>query len=272
MTSFLFWNLKRKPLQDIVANLALGYEVDVLMLAECRIEPAVLLPALNRDERSDYFYAPSVVPGKVEIYTRFSSEFLIPVRDEPRLTIRHLMLPGRMDILLAVTHYPSKMHWSDADQALACGPLLAQPITMAETDVGHARTVLVGDLNMNPFEDGVVSAFGLHGAMTRRIAKRGARTVQGKECPFFYNPMWGLFGDASPGPPGTYYRWGSEPVEFFWNMFDQVLIRPDLLPLFRNEDLEIVTTDGETSLLTRNQVPDRTVASDHLPLFFRLAL
>ncbi len=272
MTSFLFWNLNRKPLQDMVASLALHYEVDVLMLVECSIEPGVLLRTLNRDDGADYSYALGVSRGKAEIYTRFPCEFLRPKQDQDRLTIRHLRLPGRSDILLAVTHYPSKMHWSDADQASQCGPLLAQPIQLAEDDVGHRRTLLVGDLNMNPFEHGMVEASGLHAVMTRRIAERRARIVQGREYPFFYNPMWGLFGDASPGPPGTYYNRRPKPREYFWHMFDQVLIRPDLLPLFRNEDLEIVTSDGSTSLLTRNQLPDGTVASDHLPLFFRLAL
>jgi len=130
---------------------------------------------------------------------------------------------------------------------------------------------LVGDLNMNPFEDGVVDAFGLHGVMTRRIARRETRIVQGKGCPFFYNPMWSLFGDATPGPPGTYTDQGQSRGNS-WHMFDQVLIRPALLPIFRNEDLEIVTSDGKISLLSKGYIPDHGSTSDHLPVFFRLAL
>ena len=42
---------------------------------------------------------------------------------------------------------------------------------------------------------------------------------------FFYNPMWGHFGDALDGPPGSYYDARSEAVAYFWNVFDQVLIR-----------------------------------------------
>lgn len=232
MTAFLFWNLNRKPPQAIVASLAPRYEVDVIMLTECSVAPDVLLRTLNPVGTSEYHYAPGIGCKKVEIFTRFLGEFIRPRFETDRLTIRHLKLPGLTDILLAVTHFPSKLHWREESQAHECINL-ANSIRRAEEEVGHSRTVLVGDLNMNPFEDGVVSAVGLHGVMSRRIAERGARVVQDREYPFFYNPMWGLLGDASPGPPGTYYYPSSEHVVFFWNMFDQVLIRPELLHLFK---------------------------------------
>jgi hypothetical protein len=125
---------------------------------------------------------------------------------------------------------------------------------------------------MNPFESGLVSANGLNAVMDRSVAARGERTVQGTVHPFFYNPMWSRFGDGSPGPSGTYYRDSGEHVTFFWNMFDQVLLRPELLARFRSEDLEILDSDGDASLLTPKGRPSRTKASDHLPVLFRLSL
>ena len=93
---------------------------------------------------------------------------------------------------------------------------------------------------MNPFEDGMVSANGLHAVMSQGIAQRGSRTVQGKAYPFFYNPMWSYLGDASAGPPGTFYYENAQHKTFFWNMFDQILLRPDLLEFFAAENLQIV--------------------------------
>jgi hypothetical protein len=123
---------------------------------------------------------------------------------------------------------------------------------------------------MNPFEDGVVIAKALHAVMSRDIAERRSRVVQTKKYPFFYNPMWSLFGDASP--PGTYYYRTSTHKTFFWNMFDQVLIRPELLSSFRNENFKILTMAGNTSLLTSRYRPNSKIASDHLPLLFTLDL
>jgi hypothetical protein len=80
------------------------------------------------------------------------------------------------------------------------------------------------------------------------------------------------FGDAVDGPSGTFYHGGSEQVEYFWHMFDHVLIRPELLNIFRNEELRILTGGSETSFLTGNGLPKRSVASDHLPILFRLEM
>jgi hypothetical protein len=270
MLSFLFWNVNRKPLQAIIANLVLHYKVDVLMLAECSIAPAVLLRTLNQSGESKYHYAPSLCK-KVQLFTSFDDKLIRPIFEADRLTIRRLSFQGRMDILLAVTHFPSKLRWSNESQAFECVELV-NSIRMVENQVGHSRTALVGDLNMNPFEDGVVSTIGLNAVMSRLIASRRVRVVRAKEWPFFYNPMWSLFGDASPGPPGTYYYSGTEHKTYFWNMFDQVLIRPALLDLFSNQDLRIVETDGKKSFLSSDGLPDINIASDHLPIFFRLKL
>ena len=241
------------------------------MLAECEIEVGILLRELNEGGRSDYHYSTGIGREKIEVFTRFPSEFIKPVDETERLTIRNLKLPGLTNILLAVIHFPSKSYWSESSQATECVEL-SNFIKMAERRVGHKRTVLVGDLNMNPFENGMVNANGLHGVMNRSIAQEGKRIVQSQEYPFFYNPMWGLFGDGTPGPSGTYYYRRAEHTMFFWNMFDQVLIRPDLLSRFDNKGLEILESDGEISFLLDTGLPDKNAASDHLPIMFRLTL
>ena len=271
MTSFLFWNINRKDLQRSIASLARQYDIDVLMLAECEIEVGILLRELNEEGRFGYHYSPGIVCEKIKVFTRFPREFIMPVDEADRLTIRHLRPPESTDILLAIIHSPSKLHWSKSSQAAEC-TVLSDSIKEAEDRIGHTRTVLVGDLNMNPFEDGMVNANGLHGMMSRGIAQKGTRFVQSREYPFFYNTMWGLFGDGTPGPSGTYYYRNSEHTAFFWNMFDQVLIRPDLLSRFDNEGLEILESDGEVSFLSDEGLPDTNAASDHLPVMFRLAL
>lgn len=149
---------------------------------------------------------------------------------------------------------------------------MANEIRKIEEKVGHSRTVLVGDLNMNPFQGGVIAANGLHAVMDRTIALRRSRTVQARRYPFFYNPMWGLFGDATAGPPGTHFYENASHDMLFWNMYDQVLIRPDLLPYFHNEELKILTEDDTVSFLTHRGLPDASGVSDHLPILFKLHL
>lgn len=277
MTTFLFWNLNKKPLQSLITKLACEHDVDVLVLAECSISPDVLLQSINRSGQT-YSYSPSDSCDRIEIYTRFNPEFSQPVLDGTYFTIRNITIPDKIDILLAVVHFPSKLYWNEASQALQ-SVHLAGKVRAAEDQVGHSRTILVGDLNMNPFEHGVVSANGLHAVMSRAIAMKQSRVVQSERYPFFYNPMWSLFGDVQGRPPGTYYYSTSTLITFFWNMFDQLLLRPELLSSFKNENLQILTSAGnksETSvptlLLTKDGRPNSKTASDHLPLLFSLEL
>jgi hypothetical protein len=269
MTTFLFWNLNKKPLSSLIAKLVEEHDVDILIFAECLMKPDVLLPYINRADRQ-WAYSPSDSCERIKIYTRFSPEFIKPVLDGREFTTRHLTIPDKIDILLTAIHFPSKLSWSDASQAMRIVEV-ASKIRIAESRVGHLRTVLVGDLNMNPFEDGIISANGFHAVMSKMVAGKQSRVVQGERYPFFYNPMWSLFGDAPQEPPGTYY-YTSGLISFFWNMFDQVLIRPELLSSFSHDNLNILTSAGNTSLLTSDGRPNSKMASDHLPLLFSLDL
>jgi hypothetical protein len=122
---------------------------------------------------------------------------------------------------------------------------------------------------MNPFEAGMVGARGgLHAVMSRRVAARETRVVQNDKYRFFYNPMWNHLGDRTEAG-GTFYYENSEAVCYFWNMYDQVLLRPDLLKGFAPEKVRIVTEIGGVALLEGGR-PNTKVASDHLPVVVEL--
>jgi hypothetical protein len=52
-------------------------------------------------------------------------------------------------------------------------------------------------------------------------------------------------------------------------MFDQVMLRPDLLEHFNSNHVRILETDGTESLLSSKGLPKQ---SDHLPILFTLEL
>ena len=264
--SFLFWNLNRKPLETRLGRMSMSHSVDVVCLAECPLPADQVVAALK--DSGDYQEADGS-GTELRVFSRLPRRFLrFQFIDQQERWLLYRVCPAwAPQFLLAVAHLPSKLNIRDATQELTVQPF-ATDIEMTEDRKGHRRTVLIGDLNMNPFESGVAGAGGLHGVMTRAVAEREERTIQGKEYRMFYNPMWGHFGDRTLGPPGTYYRSAAEAVNYFWNTYDQLLIRPELID--RLSRLEVLISDGLESLLTTNQLPDKTNGSDHLPLFFRL--
>jgi hypothetical protein len=270
MTTFLFWNINKRPLQDRIARLAVRYDVDVIVLAECAVDSSIILGALNRVSRKRY-WSPPTPPTKTRLFANLPSGDVQDRYAEPSgdLTIWHLKLGDPPGVLLAGIHLPSKMDWSDADQALWATELVRE-IRREEGQVWHDLTILVGDFNMNPFDLGVSAAQAFHGMMALALVRNLERKIKGRDYRFFYNPMWGLFGDRTPGPPGTFYLRASKPGSYFWNMYDQIMLRPGLADKLK--DLRIIDHDGVDSLLTKFKLPKKSVGSDHLPILFTLNL
>lgn len=270
MATILFWNINKKRLFEEIISLCDENEVDILILAEAKphISDAEVQLALNSG-RENVYIAPLNPSPRLSFFFRYPAESIELVTDEGGIAIRRISPPIGIDILLVALHLPSKLYMTDDDQKFQA-VRVSQLIQEAESKVGHTRTLVIGDLNMNPFEAGIVGADGLHAVMTQSIARKHSRKVQGKEKPFFYNPMWGRMGDSSVGAPGTYYYAGSSYVSYFWNTFDQVLLRPALLDFFSQNDLKVISQIGDNNLMTENGISSSY--SDHLPIIVKLQI
>ena len=275
MLNFLFWNIKQKPIAPLISQLARERRVDILVLAECTIDPMVLLGELNQHGTDDFLFSDGFsVTDKFYVYTRFDHSWLQPVYDLRTLgiSIRRLEHPlYDDDVILGMVHLPSKLYLSEDNQS-QLATRFREPIEDVENELGHSRTILFGDFNMNPFEKGMISSESFHAITDQVKAADIDRTVYDEIRKFFYNPMWSLMGDISRGPPGTYYYNRSDPITYFWNTLDQVILRPSLISSFVSDRLAIVTSIGDESLARKNGRPDSAKASDHLPLFFSLNL
>jgi len=270
---FLYWNINKKRIEDLFVALEHEHEVDIIILsecAECEFSLPKLLLKINEPIKRKYSLAYSVVEDPV-ILIRLPRESLKVRHDSSGVSVRNLIPPLGPDILIVTVHLPSKLCYDKDDQAQFV-TRLPRRIEEEENKIGHQRTIVVGDLNMNPFEHGVVSSEGLHAIMVRDIAKKKLRIVKEEERFFFYNPMWNHFGDSSSTPPGTYYYNSAKPINYYWNIYDQVLIRPDLLDYFSNDSLKIITRVGTTNFLNPSGIPNKNIASDHLPIVFHLDL
>jgi len=95
------------------------------------------------------------------------------------------------------------LYMGERSQDLEC-TATALRVREAENQVGHERTLVAGDFNLDPFNTGIVGALGFNAVVHRDTAGRGSRTIRGERYPFFYNPMWNHFGDER-ATAGTYY-------------------------------------------------------------------
>ncbi len=273
MARFLFWNTYKRDLTEQIVRLCHDYDVDVLILAENGAEDSKIVEWLNRGVERQYFalYPQFDRITFIHRYPKrcFKPRFIRPVTSSWLIPNVILKSPIGLDILLIALHLPSKLYRNENDQKYYASEVMSE-IRFFESKIGHLRTVVVGDFNMNPFEAGLTAFDAFHSVMDRRIALKEQRSIRNNDSAFFYNPMWRLMGNSVDNPPGTYYYKSSSVVELFWHTFDQVLIRPSLVERFAEEKLTIVRKLGDDSLENENGIPDKTKFSDHFPLFFEL--
>ena len=216
--------------------------------------------------------------------------------DESRLTLRALYLPGEpAPLLLACVHLVSKLN-ADSITQREEARRIARRIRLAERsffDGQPPRTIVVGDFNMNPWEEGLILPDAFHSVewfdqnwldirWFNFDPARATRTLLGKQYPYFYNPIWAHLGDGGTQPIGTYFaRNQSAHTHRRWNLYDQILLRPAALVVWpvNHPDgcLRILDKAGNLDLTTdsdltnaRMKVPNASVFSDHLPILFRL--
>ena len=182
MPTLAFWNTAGNVAPATVAAFARESDADILILAENGIPDETLVLALNSGVNRYYFLDPGP-PGRLTILTRFVPQPASLVSDKNGVSIRQYRMPTGDSFLVVAVYLPSKLWKSAGDQSMGA-TRVARYIREAENRVGHQRTVVIGDLNMNPFEAGMVGSEGLHGVMDRKIASGQSRVVGGEESTF----------------------------------------------------------------------------------------
>lgn len=279
MPGFLFWNLhgqssvnqtgRTAELCESLTRLVQRHPIDVLVFSECGIDDATLATALNQAGVGTYS-KPESRSRRIQVWTRLAMDAIedrYNGRVSDRITIREVQFPGTLPILLVGVHLRDRQTVNSDVGRYDWATQVSAAIRRVESRVGFSRTVLVGDLNMNPYEPGVVGPQGFHAVLTRDLAQTVTSLSGREQHPCFYNPMWSCFGDQSFGPAGTlFYPNTKEPTNHFWHLFDQMLLRPELIDQFVR--VEILDGDGTESFVSQRGRPRTRTLSDHLPIYF----
>ena len=265
MMNVAFWNVnKNDAIDDCLEQLVLEHDIDILIFAEYTgdIERfSARFDATNKPYRALQTIGCDRIKGIVS--TKYNQELLTT---ESRYCLVHISTTY-FNLLFGMIHGESKLNSQDEDRA-ATFIRFYRDIEHNEDKLKLSNSLIIGDLNSNPFEKNIIGASTLHAIPYREEVSKPTRIVSGKQYKKFYNPMWKFFGERTP-PYGTYYYNSSSTVNYYWNVFDQVIIRPSLLNAFNEEDLKILTNIGTDQLLDIAKKPNKNY-SDHLPLIFKI--
>lgn len=265
--NFIFWNIHHNPETfPIIVELLLKYDVDVFSIAEFPIQQKWkiinLLDAYGYKLQEPIM----VVKNKIEYIHKNNISFE-RIDTGQRYSANQLSL-GSMNINFIGCHLVDKRNFNEATQAQHARGF-SRYIRGIENNAKNSRTIVVGDFNMNPFENGMIEIDALNSVHSLSIASKKIRKYNKEEYPFFYNPMWKFYAKSPININGTYYCQNSNTNSLYWNIFDQVLIRAPLIPYFIYDSLNIIHSLPNYSLITKNNLINR-IFSDHLPIFFSL--
>lgn len=271
MLNLLFWNLNKKSLSESVGLLAEEKEADIVVLAEMPQSTEEILTRL-RQYNSDFMASDQILPQRrVILYHRSSSAQVQCLHDAKYWTIYQLDLSDGEPLILVAVHMPAKFRRGliGLENRLPLFQQLCQHILKEESASGTDRTIVVGDLNQNPFDNEIVHLETLNAVMDPDVATRVSCQRDGQTYKYFYNPMWTAYGRRQ-APMGTYYYQEPDYVRYYWHVFDQVLLRPDLIPALGDKMPTFITELGDESLIRDNGRPDNSRFSDHLPIALSL--
>jgi hypothetical protein len=252
----------------VASDLIAEQRLDLIALAEAEFS-ALDLQKCHYSKHKTTIYEIGPASNRIKFFSVFDSTLYRGLLDTNFVSFKEYRPPIGNSVLFAACHLRSKVSSRDLDQHERAMEIY-RVLLDVEKNVGHSRTVFFGDFNMNPFETGLTGARAFHAVMDKRIAKRKSRKVGGVPRDFFYNPMWHLMGNREQNARGTTYFDNSDPHTPFWNTFDQVLVRPDLIDAFDDHALQIIESVGSRSLLTKGKSKISSKFSDHLPLVFKL--
>ena len=261
-TKVLFWNTnKNSDINRILGDIITENQITIAVLAEYTANLDELFSYLNDknvhmkeyktigcDRITIIGFENNVIAGRQTDYASFQ-------------------IINNSNILCCV-HLPSKIYTNSEGMRDIIIDAIIADIISTEKQLRTEDTIVVGDFNINPYDFGCLDASKFHGLPIYEEAKKERRIIAGKEHKMFYNPMWNFFGDMQK-PYGTYYYSGNKTNNPFWQIYDQVFIRPSLRNRFVDSSLKIITETEMNYLLNRNGHPDKRI-SDHLPIVFEI--
>lgn len=276
--NFLFWNIRGRDIREggryllsALHSIIEEESIDVVALAEYEEYSEQLDAELVYKKRFTRLKNPSGIQEKVELFYNPQKVAIKIKHNKDNTTALQLIgTESGMTLNGFFCHLPSKLRRQPADQRDIANDFMDEVRTY-EKQESNDKTFICGDFNMCPYEEGMINSKCFHSIMDADVVRNyPSRNFNRKTYTTFYNPMWGLSGDLGRGDAsGTYYGNQYETNEYFWYMFDQIIIRPSLLNYFDSSKLRIVAK-GETYSLVDDQARIQSRYSDHLPIRFTL--
>ena len=188
----------------------------------------------------------------------------VHVRREQARYVLYSIKYNEIDFNIVGVHLQDRRN-SDSAQRISIVGRLMNDLKNLEDSSRCRRSVIVGDLNANPYDKELLQMNAFHAVLFKDVIKSAeTRTVDGIRYRRLYNPILHFLSENTKNYGSYYDTRGS--CTSTWHCFDQALVSKALVDAI--ESLEYLKSIGDSDLIARKG-PKREV-SDHLPLFIQI--
>lgn len=286
---FMFWNInlntkgkdynkKHDNIHNAILTMSEKYDLNFILLVEAQqLDIESMLQSLNYKVKDKFSLGVtekvlSTIGQRFVIFHTVNNNINVQRMDDRERILSTAYNINGSDVLINLVHLRDKYNHSDKTlDAFAHDHAIH--IKKFEIENCSEKSLLVGDFNLNPYQDGMMNVNAFNAIMSPYIVEKGVRKWNGNEYKYFYNPSWNVLGKQENNNQvfGTYYYDNNQEVDLaYWYMLDQLILRKDLLKSYRSSSLEIISNVGNIDLLNKKGIPDKKEYSDHLPIKFTM--
>jgi exonuclease III len=284
----LFWNLNKQDVSDIIISIVNNLSIDVIILAEFNhhrasrrtlkrgIDLQKFICELNHQTKKT-FKSRFISGQKIVLLDNFQNETVIASKEDKRMSFCTYEI-NREQFMIAGVHLRDK-YSNDSHDLYSYASQHRQ--SLDENHQNVKKIIVVGDFNMNPFEQGMMGFMGFNAIFSKEeiLYNSQGRKFGDEFKPFYYNASWEAYNLV--GSQGTYYYDESNSsLNPYWHILDQVLFSPELMDSYVTGSFNIITKvpalridllREKKSKSTRNvkKIIDKQY-SDHLPITFEV--
>ena len=189
MALLIFWNTNGRDNGMAIGHLCREYDVDIVLLAETETGSARLVTEVNRgcasgrgEHSGNCRDGRAAIRGTHPLSARHGPA---TVRRRSRENAGIAAADRPVPLLIVAAHLPSKIVDPGQKSRNTGSSAYGRISRRRRLHLGHRNTVVIGDLNVNPFEDALTAADGLHGVMDKAVARRPARVGAGASLGLF---------------------------------------------------------------------------------------
>ncbi|WP_373217787.1 hypothetical protein [Ruminococcus sp. 5_1_39BFAA] len=223
LLNILFWNLKRNAIEDYIIDCIVENNVDIAVFSEFNG-----INFINIEKNLGKMYGRILAAQddrKVTLIAKNTFSVTI-LQQQNRYSIYNVKTAVK-DYLLAAVHLEDRRNYKSAERIDTIKRLVAD-IEQTEELLKCNNTIVIGDLNANPYDEELLSKYAFNAVLFKTIIDKSELTnPNSSKRKRFYNPILHYISEDTEMYGSFYHE--KDYMTSYWHCLDQVLVRKSLV-------------------------------------------